>query len=103
MFYIFKGSTGETIYVGNTDAEKFTEGQSNSYQKSFYKGIGSSSMYEFSVKLVALQLEGYEITEVDSDEELITCYTKPEKPTGKSIFRVCPSSSYCNTYTSFFF
>ena len=103
MFYIFKGSTGETIYVGHTDAEKFTEGQSNSYQKSFYKGIGSSSMYEFSVKLVALQLEGYEITEVDSDEELITCYTKPEKPTGKSIFRVCPSSSYCNTYTSFFF
>ena len=39
-------------------------------------------MYEFSVKLVALQLEGYDITEVDSDEESITCYTKPEKPTG---------------------
>ena len=74
--------TGETIYVGNTNAEKFTEGQNNSYQQSFYKDIGSASMYEFSVKLVALQLEGYDITQVDSDEESITCYTKPEKPTG---------------------
>ena len=80
--YIFIGLTGETIYAGNTDAEKFTEGQYNSYQQSFYKDIGSASMYEFSVKLVALQLEGYDITEVDSDEESITCYTKPEKPTG---------------------
>lgn len=72
---------GDTLYFGTTESEIFTMSQSHS--SDYTQDIDSASTYEFSVKLVAPNMEYYDSTVMESNEVAITCYTNPTKLTGE--------------------
>ena len=55
---------------------------SQSHSLDYTQDIDSASTYEFSVKLVAPNMEYYDSTVMESNEATITCYTNPTKLTG---------------------
>ena len=55
---------------------------SQSHSLDYTQDIDSASTYEFSVKLVAPNMEYYDSTVMESNEATITCYTNPTKSTG---------------------
>ena len=69
-------------------SEEFTQAQDYSgevgdHSLDFSQHIYPATTYEFTVKLVAPDLEAYASEEMESNDISITCYSKPSKLLGK--------------------
>ena len=89
------GSTSENIYEGTTEALVY-DGDSSYYSQEFTTHIYPATSYEFSVKLVAPDMETYGALEMQSDEEIVTCYSKPSKLLGKYEKNCLGNANTCN-------
>ena len=87
IFFHLLGASNEKLYDGITSPETF-EGDHEVHFKTFSQQIVSAHVYTFRVKLIAPSIEqqtgdGNFITkEMESDESIIKCYSKPSKPSG---------------------
>ena len=88
MVSFIPGSTSENIYEGTTEALVY-DGDNSYYSQEFTTHIYPATSYEFSVKLVAPDMETYGALEMQSDEEIVTCYSKPSKLLGNSKSTIC--------------
>ena len=71
-------------------SEEFTQAQDYSgevgdHSLDFSQHIYPATTYEFTVKLVAPDLETYGSEEMESNDISITCYSNPSKLLGKKI------------------
>ena len=69
-------------------SEEFTQtedyiGEIGDHSLHFSQHIYPATTYEFTVKLVAPDLEAYESEEMESNDISITCYSNPSKLLGK--------------------
>ena len=76
------GETGETMSEESTQAKDYS-GEIGDHSLDFSQHIYPATTYEFSVKLVAPDLEAYASEEMESNDISITCYSKPSKLLGK--------------------
>ena len=72
-------------------SEEFTQaqdynGEIGDYSLDFSQHIYPATIYEFTVKLVAPDLETYGSEEMESNDISITCYSNPSKLLGKKSF-----------------
>ena len=72
-------------------SEEFTQAQDYSgevgdHSLDFSQHIYPATTYEFTVKLVAPDLETYGSEEMESNDISITCYSNPSKLLGKKSF-----------------
>ena len=85
--YYYLGTTGEVTYEGTTVEEDATEDYSEdsyaNYTLEFSQHIYPATTYEFSVKLLAPDMDAYGSKEMASDEAIVMCNTKPSKLLGK--------------------
>ena len=65
-----------------TQAEDYI-GEIGDHSLHFSQHIYPATTYEFTVKLVAPDLEAYESEEMESNDISITCYSNPSKLLGK--------------------
>ena len=66
----------------STQAEDYS-GEIGDHSLDFSQHIYPATTYEFTVKLVAPDLEAYESEEMESNDISITCYSNPSKLLGK--------------------